>query len=81
MKLEESDLQEFRKIWQSVFHEEIPMEEARIVAAGVMQLYSLLGQPRDAQFRSKANQSQRSDEIFPVLQKIKRKRGSAGSID
>lgn len=57
MKLEENDLEEFRKIWQSVFHEEIPMEEARILAADVMQLYALLGQPRDQRFQSEASQS------------------------
>jgi hypothetical protein len=81
MNLSDEDLQEFQRIWQSAFHEEIPMEEARVIAVDVMQLYSLLGQPKDQRSQSEANQSKRGDEIFSLLQKIERERGSASTVD
>jgi hypothetical protein len=58
MTFSEEDLREFQTIWKGIFHEEIPMEEARIVAADVIELYSLLGQTGSSQSRSEGDQKQ-----------------------
>jgi hypothetical protein len=46
MDLGEKDIEEFREVWRTAFHEEISLEEARAIAADVMRLYFLLGQSR-----------------------------------
>lgn len=67
MILTEEDLHAFQKIWKKVFHEEISMEEARHIAAGVMELYSIIGQPRNQRPHSEADQQKRGNEVFPLL--------------
>jgi hypothetical protein len=47
MELGDQDIKEFQEIWHNAFHEEIPLDEARAIAADVMRLYSLLGQSRE----------------------------------
>lgn len=54
MKLTDEDLRDFQRIWKSAFQEELPLEKARVIAADVMKLYSLLGQSgnRDQQLET-----------------------------
>jgi hypothetical protein len=79
MTLTPEDLKEFQAIWKSVFQEEIGVEEASLIAAGVMQLYSLLA--RSARAESGAKNDKQINEVLPLLQEIDRKRGSAGAVD
>lgn len=68
MTLTEEDLHEFQELWKSTFHEELPLDDARLIAAGVMELYSLLAQPRTSHSGDQTHEE--SNEVFPLLQKI-----------
>lgn len=72
MRLNDTDLKTFQEIWHNVFHETISIEEAACIAADVMQLYALLGDPPKHTL-SEADKKTYSDEVFSLLQKIERK--------
>jgi len=55
MNYSEDELGDFQKIWEYIFHESIPIDEARRIADDVIHLYSLLGAPRDRQPQSEVD--------------------------
>jgi hypothetical protein len=71
MQLNDEDIQEFINIWQSVFHEQISVDEARKCAPAVMELYALLAKPKE-EFGRLQDLENRNDEVFSLLQKIQR---------
>jgi hypothetical protein len=81
MKLSDEDLDAFQNIWEGAFHETIPIEEARRIASDVMELYSLLALPIDQRSQPDADGNIPTDEIFSLLQKVERERGSPGPLD
>ena len=70
MKLTEEDLRVFQEIWKNTFHEAICIEEARLIAADVMELYSLLEEPRHPELQPEADNRKQTNEVFSLLQKI-----------
>jgi hypothetical protein len=45
MNLEDDELREFSKLWEQEFNETLSLNEARIQASLLLELYALLGKP------------------------------------
>ena len=61
MKIDDKDLEEFKKIYAVEFGEELPQAEASEIAGRLVDLYALLSEPLPSELEEEGKAKQPSD--------------------
>jgi hypothetical protein len=67
MQLNDADVEEFRRIYQEAYGEEMSLKEARMWAVRLVRLYRILLQPTPSELREQSRMTGKGDQSLSSI--------------